>query len=177
MRVPAVDALLCPNCGAINTTDARGNLTVPTPAELDLLLTRPEVRRVIEQASAIRQALFGGQFTLTDPTCLLDAEPFGSLSAAIARANTHSTATCTAGSTPRRTETRSGSTTGSRSAVSRSPANSSTRWPPGDLRGQWPARAASDRRHRAHAADRLLPALQPSLDRHITNVTRSMLDK
>ncbi|QDF19638.1 hypothetical protein SEA_TWONLO_53 [Gordonia phage Twonlo] len=88
MRVPAVDALLCPNCGAINTTDARGNLTVPTPAELDLLLTRPEVRRVIEQASAIRQALFGGQFTLTDPTCLLDAEPFGSLSAAIARANT-----------------------------------------------------------------------------------------
>ena len=88
IRVQAVDALLCPHCGAINTTDTHGNLTVPTPAELDQLLTRPEVRRAIEQASAIRQALFGGQFTLTDPTCLLDPEPFGSLSAAIARANT-----------------------------------------------------------------------------------------
>lgn len=88
VRVTAVDALLCPHCGAINTTDARGDLTVPTPAELDQLLVRPEIRRAIEQASAIRQALFGGQFTLTDPTCLLDPEPHRSLSAAIARANT-----------------------------------------------------------------------------------------
>ena len=87
MRVPAVDALLCPNCGAINTTDARGNLTVPTTAELDQLLTRPEVRRAIEQGSAIRQTLFGGQFTLTDPTSLLDPEAHPSLAAAIARAH------------------------------------------------------------------------------------------
>lgn len=52
VRVTAVDALLCPHCGAINTTDARGDLTVPTPAELDQLLVRPEIRRAIEQASA-----------------------------------------------------------------------------------------------------------------------------
>lgn len=88
MRAPAIDAIVCPHCGAIAATDEQGNLIKPTPAELDLLLCRPEVRKVIEQASAIRQALFGGQFTLTDPTCLLQPESASSLSEAIARAHT-----------------------------------------------------------------------------------------
>lgn len=85
--VHPVDALLCPHCGAINTVDPAGTLTMPTPAELDQLLTRPEVRKLIEQASAIRQALFGGRFTLADPTSLLDPEAHPSLAAAIARAH------------------------------------------------------------------------------------------
>ncbi|QGJ95841.1 hypothetical protein J1770_gp55 [Gordonia phage EMoore] len=85
--VPAVDALVCPHCGAINRIDSRGTLTKPTDQELDQLLTRPDVRRVIEQASAIRQALFGGQFTLCDPTALLEPESHPTLSAAIAKAN------------------------------------------------------------------------------------------
>ena len=79
-----VDALLCPHCGAINVL-THGVLDTPTTAELDLILLRPEVRRAIEQASAIRQALFGGRYTLADPTCLLDPEPHPSLAAAVAR--------------------------------------------------------------------------------------------
>ena len=86
--VPPIDALVCPRCGAIGVVDNRGTLTKPTDQQLDQLLTRPDVRRVIEQASAIRQALFGGQFTLADPTALLEAESHPSLAAAIARANT-----------------------------------------------------------------------------------------
>ena len=85
MNVPAVDAILCPACGAINVVTQQGILAVPSVAELDLILLRPEVRRMIEQASAIRQALFGGRYTLADPTGLLDPEPHSSLSAAVAR--------------------------------------------------------------------------------------------
>lgn len=87
LAVPVVDAILCPHCGAINVLTGQGILAVPSMAELDLILLRPEIRNAIEQASAIRQALFGGQFTLADPTCLLDPEAHGSLASAIARAN------------------------------------------------------------------------------------------
>lgn len=85
--VPSIDAILCPACGAISVVTGQGLLAVPSVEELDLILLRPEVRRLIEQASAIRQALFGGQFTLADPTGLLDPEPHNTLSAAIARAH------------------------------------------------------------------------------------------
>ncbi|QDH92079.1 hypothetical protein SEA_GALADRIEL_60 [Gordonia phage Galadriel] len=87
VTVPAIDALVCPGCGAVNAV-IDGVLTKPTEQQLDQLLCRPDVRRVIEQASAIRQALFGGQFTLTDPTGLLDPEPHSTLAQAIARAQT-----------------------------------------------------------------------------------------
>lgn len=85
--VTPVDAILCPACGAIAVVTEQGMLAVPTLEELDLILLRPEVRRLIEQASAIRQALFGGQFTLADPTGLLDPEPHPTLEAAIALAH------------------------------------------------------------------------------------------
>ncbi|AXQ62967.1 hypothetical protein SEA_ASHERTHEMAN_60 [Gordonia phage Ashertheman] len=88
ITVNAVDALLCPACGAIAVVTAQGLLAVPDVEQLDLILLRPEVRRLIEQASAIRQALFGGQFTLADPTGLLDPEPHSTLAQAIARAQT-----------------------------------------------------------------------------------------
>lgn len=85
MRAPATTAVICPNCGAIATLGDGGTLRAPTTSELDQLLARPEIRRAIEQASAIRQALFGGRFTLADPTTLLDPEPHPSLAAAVAR--------------------------------------------------------------------------------------------
>ncbi|WNY14853.1 hypothetical protein SEA_MOONTOWERMANIA_59 [Gordonia phage MoontowerMania] len=88
ITVPPIDALLCPACGAIAVVTEQGLLAVPDVDQLDLILLRPEVRRLIEQASAIRQALFGGQFTLTDPTGLLDPEPHSTLAQAIARTQT-----------------------------------------------------------------------------------------
>ncbi|QDH93546.1 hypothetical protein SEA_VERITY_60 [Gordonia phage Verity] len=87
VTVPAIDALVCPGCGTVNAV-VDGVLTKPTEQQLDQLLCRPDVRRVIEQASAIRQALFGGQFTLADPTSLLEPQSFPTLAAAISKANT-----------------------------------------------------------------------------------------
>lgn len=84
-RTAYTDATICAACGAIAISDDGGTLRAPTTSELDQLLARTEIRRAIEQASAIRQALFGGRFTLADPTTLLDPEPHPSLAAAVAR--------------------------------------------------------------------------------------------
>lgn len=87
ITVPAVTAIVCPACGAIGRVDDAGVLVKPTAEQLDVLLCDPQVRRIVEQASAIRQALFGGRFTLADPTGLLDPEPHPTLAAAISRAH------------------------------------------------------------------------------------------